>query len=61
MTGLEYVGRAGALAAFAEAVATGVEPETSGRRNLASLALAEAAARSAESGRPEPVERFPTG
>ena len=61
MPDLRYVGRAGVLAAFAEAVATGAEPETSGRRNLPSLALAEAAARSAESGRPEPVERFPAG
>ena len=39
--------RAGSLVAFAEAVATGREPETSGRRNLATLALTYAAVRSA--------------
>ena len=39
--------RAGSLAAFAEAVATGREPETSGRRNLGTLALTYAAVRSA--------------
>jgi predicted dehydrogenase len=37
------------------AIRTGDEPETSGRRNLGSLALAEAAARSTETGKPEPV------
>jgi predicted dehydrogenase len=41
------VDRAGSLAAFAEAVATGREPETSGRRNLGTLALTYAAVRSA--------------
>jgi predicted dehydrogenase len=39
--------RAGSLEAFAEAVATGREPETSGRRNLGTLALTYAAVRSA--------------
>ncbi|WP_020577595.1 Gfo/Idh/MocA family protein [Actinopolymorpha alba] len=53
---LPFVGRAGVLAEFARAVAEGDEPETSGRRNLGSLALAEAAARSAVSGQVEPVE-----
>lgn len=38
--------RAGTLAAFAAAVRTGAEPETSGRRNLATLALTYAAVRS---------------
>jgi predicted dehydrogenase len=52
---LSYVGRAGTLAEFARAVAAGEEPECSGRRNLASLALAEAAARSVASGAVEPV------
>lgn len=53
---IQFRGRAGTLAAFAEAVRTGVEPDTSGRRNLPTLAICEAAVRSAESGRPEPVE-----
>ncbi len=44
-------GRAGALTAFAAAIATGTEPETSGRDNLTSLALVEAAIASAESGK----------
>jgi predicted dehydrogenase len=39
--------RAGALAAFVDAIRTGVEPETSGRRNLLTLALTLAAIRSA--------------
>lgn len=39
--------RAGALAAFVEAVGTGHEPETSGRRNLPTLAVTLAAVRSA--------------
>ncbi|HZC25701.1 MAG TPA: Gfo/Idh/MocA family oxidoreductase, partial [Actinopolymorphaceae bacterium] len=56
MAGLRHVGRAGAVAEFARAIAAGDEPETSGRRNLASLAVSEAAARSVESGQVEPVE-----
>ena len=48
-------GRAAGLELFAQAVATGIEPETAGARNLGSLALMEAAARSAESGRTEEV------
>jgi predicted dehydrogenase len=47
--------RAGALIAFVEAIRSGVEPETSGRRNLATLALTFAAIASAESGQPQPV------
>lgn len=43
--------RAGSLAAFADAVRTGREPETSGRRNLGTLALTYAAVRSATEGR----------
>lgn len=41
------VDRAGSLAAFVEAVRSGSEPETSGRRNLPTLALTMAAIRSA--------------
>jgi predicted dehydrogenase len=48
-------GRAGALAAFAAAVEAGAEPETSGRDNLGSLALVEAALASAASGKAVPV------
>jgi predicted dehydrogenase len=44
-------GRAGALTAFATAVESGTEPETSGRDNLKSLAVVEAAVTSAASGR----------
>jgi predicted dehydrogenase len=43
-------GRAGALAAFAAAVCAGEEPETSGRDNLRSLAIVEAAVASAATG-----------
>ena len=53
---MPYTGRAGALATFAAAVATGQEPESSGRANLGSLALMFAAARSASSGKVERVE-----
>ena len=44
---LAAVDRAGTLAAFVEAVRSGSEPETSGRRNLPTLALTIAAIRSA--------------
>jgi predicted dehydrogenase len=44
---IAYLDRAGTLAAFAEAVATGREPETSARQNLATLALTYAAVQSA--------------
>lgn len=57
MVKVPYVGRAGSLAEFARAVEAGEEPESSGRRNLGSLALAEAAARSVTTGRVEKVER----
>ncbi len=45
-------GRAGALAHFAEAIRTGSVPETSGRDNLGTLALVQAAVDSAASGQP---------
>lgn len=48
-------GRAAGLQLFARSVATGTQPETSGVGNLGSLALMEAAARSAASGRAEDV------
>lgn len=49
---LPHLDRAGSLAAFRDAVQTGVEPETSGRRNIPTLALTMAAVRSAETGLP---------
>lgn len=53
---LAQIDRAGTLAAFVRAIRTGEEPETSGRDNLGSLALMEAAILSAEQGAPQPVE-----
>jgi predicted dehydrogenase len=50
-------GRAGSLAAFAAAVAAGIEPPSSGRDNLGSIALMGAAIASAASGRTEGVPR----
>jgi predicted dehydrogenase len=49
-------GRAGALAALAAAIEAGTQPETSGRDNLGSLALVEAAVASAASGQTVAVE-----
>jgi predicted dehydrogenase len=57
MPTLRRHGRAGALAAFAEAIAAGKEPETSGRDNLGSLALVEAAVASAATGATVPINR----
>lgn len=50
-------GRSAGLVAFAEAIRTGEEPETSARNNLGSIALMEAAARAAASGKVEEVEQ----
>ncbi|PZF57671.1 gfo/Idh/MocA family oxidoreductase [Curtobacterium sp. MCSS17_008] len=52
---LEHTDRQGGLQAFARSVEGGPAPQTSGRDNLRSLALMEAAGRSAVSGRPEDV------
>jgi predicted dehydrogenase len=52
-----FWGRSAGLVKFAEAIATGVEPETSARDNLGSMALMEAAARASLSGQVEAVER----
>lgn len=52
---MEHTDRQGGLQAFARSVEGGPAPETSGRDNLSSLALMEAAQRSAASGRPEDV------
>lgn len=48
-------GRSAGLQHFARSIAAGTVPETAGAGNLGSLALMEAAARSAASGRTEPV------
>lgn len=48
-------GRSAGVLAFVEAIETGVEPENSGRRNLASVALMEAAAKSMASGQVEEI------
>jgi predicted dehydrogenase len=48
---VELHGRAGSLRAFARAIETGTEPETSGRDNLGSVALMVAAVESAATGR----------
>jgi len=42
---------------FIEAIRTGTEPENSARRNLGSVALMEAAAKSMASGQAEDVEQ----
>jgi len=52
-----FWGRSAGLVAFAKAIETGEEPETSGRRNLGSVALMEAAARASLTGQVEPVEQ----
>lgn len=52
---MPHTDRQGGLQAFAHSVAGGPAPATSGRDNLRSLALMEAAGRSAASGRPEDV------
>lgn len=49
-------GRAAVLVAFAEAIAAGTEPETSGRDNLRTLAIAEAAVRSSQLKQPVELE-----
>jgi predicted dehydrogenase len=51
---MQWTGGWGALSEFADAVLTGREPETSGRNNLGTIALMEAAVQSAA--RREPVE-----
>ena len=56
----EHWDRAGALAAFAQAIRTGQTPQISGRDNLGSLALMFAAISSAESGQPQLVQASAT-
>ncbi len=52
-----FWGRSAGLVRFAEAIASGTEPETSARNNLGSLALMEAAGRASISGKVEDVEK----
>ncbi len=52
---LPYLGRSMALKELIDSVEAGAEPESSGRANLGTVALMEAAVRSAESGRAEKV------
>ncbi len=52
-----FHGRSAGLVAFAKSIETGEEPETSGRNNLGSVALMEAAAKAAASGKVEDVEQ----
>nr|WP_281372800.1 Gfo/Idh/MocA family oxidoreductase [Kineococcus aurantiacus] len=54
---MELWGRSAGLRQFARAVRGGAAPDVTGRSNLGSVALMEAAARSAASGRVEQVER----
>lgn len=53
---LPYLGRAGSLHAFAQAISDGVEPGCSGRNNLGSLALLYAAIESAATGKPVSIK-----
>lgn len=50
-------GRSAGVLAFIEAIETGVEPENSGRRNLGSVALMEAAATSLAAGEAIEIEK----
>ncbi len=52
---MPYIDRAGSLAAFVQAIRTGQAPESSGRDNLGSIALMNAAIESAMSGMIVPV------
>jgi predicted dehydrogenase len=56
-----HIDRAGSLRAFAKAVATGEQPESSGRDNLGSISLMNAAIRSASTGEPVRIEHLNQG
>jgi predicted dehydrogenase len=55
---LQYADRSGSLHAFYEAVRTGVQPASSGRDNLKTLALMLAAIKSAETGLPVDIPQM---
>jgi predicted dehydrogenase len=57
---LPDVDRGGTLGAFVEAIKSGKEPETSGRDNLRTLALMNAAIESSQTGAPVTVEQPPS-
>jgi hypothetical protein len=52
---LPAIDQAGSLMAFAQAIRSGQEPESSGRANIGSLALTFALIESATAGLPMPV------
>ena len=58
MDELPLLGRSMGLKQLVESIEAGVEPESSGRRNLGTVALMEAAVRSAESDRVEAVAQI---
>jgi predicted dehydrogenase len=58
MVSLPLLGRAMGLRQLVEHIEAGTEPESSGRSNLGTVAIMEAAARSMGSGRAEPVEQI---
>jgi predicted dehydrogenase len=53
---MDLWGRSAGLRQFAQAIQGGPAPDVTGRSNLGSVALMEAAAKSAETGKVEPVE-----
>ncbi|WP_106207336.1 Gfo/Idh/MocA family protein [Kineococcus rhizosphaerae] len=55
---LDLWGRSAGLRQFARAIRGGAAPDVTGRSNLGSIALMEAAAKSAETGKVEPVEQI---
>lgn len=58
MDELPLLGRSMGLRQLVESVEAGVEPESSGRQNLGTIAIMEAAVRSAESGKVEKVAQI---
>ena len=58
METLPRLGRSMGLRQLAEHITAGTEPESAGRNNLGTVAIMEAAARSMETGRAEPVEQI---
>jgi predicted dehydrogenase len=58
MVDLPLLGRSMGLRQLVESIEAGAEPESSGRGNLGTVAIMEAAARSMETGRAEPVEQI---
>ena len=61
MADLPLLGRSMGLSQLVASIEAGVAPESSGRANLGTVAIMEAAARSMATGRAEPVEQIPGG